>query len=421
MTEVSRQESKKRFRRNGRIQKIIIWSIFSLALLVFIVVAYANMKVNQFFEEITTIDDEPVIIGEEPVDTKYTEAPFALVIAGIDSRTATGSLNTDVLIVAVVEPEKKGVSLISIPRDTAIIMPGYNGYHKVNAVYATGENARRLAEQKNQPITVTGASLLKQSLEGLLGIPIQHYVRIDFNGFVKVIDELDGIEVDVERRLVYHDPTDGTAINLEQGLQKLDGKKALDYVRHRHDDRGERYWSSDFDRNRRQQLVIAKLADKMKSFYGITKIFDVMDVAGEHIRTDLSKEKIKGLAGDFISVGSSAITTIETGADWNSRILKTVIPVENLEKIRADLWDKMGMSTEEGRARVIADNDLVVPKLTEEINRQNRERAERERLAEQAAAQNETPSVEGYPDGIVEEPQGDNTEPEQREDEVVAP
>lgn len=370
MAEISRQKrtrSRVRKKNSGRIQKTIIWSLVSLAFLIFAFAAFAYMKAEDFLDKIiVTPEEEPVVVGvEEDQDPKYTADPFAMVILGIDSRPQLGTLNTDVLIVAVVEPETKKVTMLSIPRDTAVFIPGYTGYHKVNAVYAEGELARRQAERNNQPITKTGTSLLKQTLEGLLGIPVKHFVTIDFEGFTKVIDELDGIEVDVERNLVYHDPTDGTAINLKKGLQTLSGKEALDYVRHRQDDRGSNYFSSDFDRNRRQQLVITKIVDRMKTFSGVTKIFAIMDAASNHIKTDLTREKIKGLALDFHSIGSENLITLETGAYWESRILKTVIPTEKLEEIRHTLWGIMGISEEQAKAKLLKENDLAVIMKTE--------------------------------------------------------
>lgn len=370
MAELTRtKQMRKKKRGKGRIQRIVIWSLITIALVVFGFAIYTYAKVDRFLDDIVDDDGDLAQIGFDPVERKYTKEPFAMVLLGLDSREQTGSLNTDVMIVAVVEPETKQVTMLSLPRDTAIAIPGYSGYHKINSVYATGEVARRNAERKKEPITENGSSLLKKTLEGLLGIPIKHYVTIDFEGFVKVIDDLDGIEVDVERNLIYHDPTDGTAINLKKGLQTLNGKQALDYVRHRQDDRGTNYYSSDFDRNRRQQLVINKVVDKMKTFSGITKIYDIMETVGNHMKTDLSKEKIKGLALDFMSIGSENITTLETDAYWDSKILKTVIPIDKLEEIRLALWDKMGISEKEGRAKLLKENDLAVINLTKE--RQN--------------------------------------------------
>lgn len=368
MAELSRLERRntiKKQKNKGRTLKIVLMSLLCVALLIGGFAIYSYIKVDRFIDDFTS-SDEPAIEGEEPVDPKYTEDAFAMVVLGLDTRDAADGLNTDVMIVAVVEPKNKNVTMLSIPRDTVVTVPGYSGHPKINSVYAKGESARLKAEKNKEPVKVTGTSLVKKTLEGLLGIPVKHYITVDFEGFTKVIDELGGIEVDVERRMVYHDPTDGTAIDLHEGLQKLNGKKALDYVRHREDDRGTKYNSSDFDRNRRQQLVIGKVVDGMKSFSGIIKIFDIMDVVGNHIRTDLSKEKIKGLAMDFRSIGSDHITILETGAYWDSHILRTVIPSDKLEEIRLTLWGKMGISESEGKARLTRGNENAVVTLTEQ-------------------------------------------------------
>ena len=141
----------------------------------------------------------------------------------------------------------------------------------------------------------------------------------------------------------YDDPTDGTHINLEAGLQQLDGKNTLDYVRHRLDNRGSKYYSSDFDRGQRQQVVIKAMVDKMKSFTGISSIFTVLNVAGDHAKTDLSKDQIKGLVLDFKSVGSENIASLDTGGFWDRASSHTIIPKENLQQIQLAFQREMGI------------------------------------------------------------------------------
>ena len=337
--------------------------LLTIAILIITGGVYAYVQFEFFLDKITT-NAEPKVDGEEDVSVEYSEEPFAMVILGKDTRTEDEGLkNTDVMIVAVVQPKEKQVMLLSIPRDTRVMIPGYSNPHKINSAYSRGDNARIKAEKNGDPITVTGISLVKKTLEGLLGIPIKHYVTVDFEGFKAVIDELDGIEVDVERRLVYHDPTDGTSIDLQPGLQVLDGQQALDYVRHRHDDRGSKYYSTDFERNERQQEVIRKVADKAKSFSGVTKIFGIMNIAGDHIRTDLSKNQIKGLLFAFKSIGSESIVTIPHEAYWDGYSF-TVFPKDNMDTIRKTLWTALGMTEAEGMALVISENDVKPKKQT---------------------------------------------------------
>lgn len=358
MAELSRIGKTKHKKKRNKL-KIILFSLLGVLLVLLAGGVYAYIKLDRTLDEITT-DTEPKAEDDIVTSTKYSEEPFAMLILGKDSREEDQGLNhTDVMIVAAVQPKEKQITLLSIPRDTRVIVPNFSGYKKITEAYQYGDNARIRAEKKGEPIKITGISTTKKTVEGLLGIPIKNYVTIDFEGFKKVIDELGGIEVDVERRLVYHDPTDGTVIDLQPGLQTLNGEQALGYVRHRKDDRGGKYYSSDFERNERQQLVISKVADKVKSVTGLTHIFDIMDTAGEHIRTDLSKEQIKGLALAFKSISSANIKTIETKAYWDSSISFTVFPEDNLNEIRHTLWNLLNISEEEGKARILEDSGLA--------------------------------------------------------------
>ncbi|MEJ8546786.1 LCP family protein [Brevibacillus borstelensis] len=300
-------------------------------------------KVDNALDTVTSPQDgyvSPASVNLDP--TYHNDKPLSLVVLGSDNRPETGSMNTDVMIVAVANPATKKVTMVSLPRDTRVKIPGYRDYHKINSVFANGEAERRQAERKKQTPTEDGISLTKKTLTELLGIPIDHYVAVDFDGFKAVVDELGGVEVNVDRKLVYDDPTDKTHINLNPGVQVLNGEQALGYVRHRHDNRGTKYYSSDFDRNRRQQEVISALINKVGSLEGLTKIFSIMDVGAKHIHTDLSKEQIKGLAFDFKGLSSASVTTLDNGAYWQGSY--TYLPKENLNSIRAALQSEMGLT-----------------------------------------------------------------------------
>jgi LCP family protein required for cell wall assembly len=337
-TRTSAQKKKSARRRTLR-RRLILFSLFML-LMIGGAAGAVYWKIDRTLDTVTNNDFSPLTSNTDP--TYHSDKPLSFIILGRDTRPETGTMNTDVMIVAVANPETKKVTMVSIPRDTRVKIPGYRDYHKINAVYANGEAERRRAERNNETPTEDGISLTKKTLTELLGIPIHHYVAVDFEGFKAVIDELGGVEVNVDRKLVYDDPTDGTHINLEPGLQLLNGEQALGYVRHRHDNRGTKYFSTDFDRNRRQQEVIRAVVDKATSLDGLTKIFNVMDIGAKHIHTDLSKEQIKGLAYDFKGFNSSSLVTLDNGAYWKGGY--TYLPKENLNAIRTTLQTEMGLS-----------------------------------------------------------------------------
>jgi polyisoprenyl-teichoic acid--peptidoglycan teichoic acid transferase len=340
-TRASAQKKKPARRRNLR-KRLFLFSLFML-LLIGGAAGAVYWKIDQTLDTVTQPQDDFTSLASQNLDPTYhSDKPLSFIILGRDTRPETGSMNTDVMIVAVANPATKKVTMVSLPRDTRVKIPGYRDYHKINAVYANGEAERRQAERNNQTPTEDGISLTKKTLTELLGIPIQHYVAVDFEGFKAVIDELGGIQVNVDRKLVYDDPTDGTHINLEPGLQLLNGEQALGYVRHRHDNRGTKYFSTDFDRNRRQQEVIRAVVDKTTSLEGLTKIFKIMDVGAKHIHTDLSKEQIKGLAYDFKGFNSSSLVTLDNGAYWKGGY--TYLPKENLNAIRTALQTEMGLT-----------------------------------------------------------------------------
>ncbi len=180
-----------------------------------------------------------------------------ILLLGVDS--VDHSSRSDTIIVVGISPDKK-VALLSIPRDTRVNVPG-KGYTKINHAYAYG-----------------GIELLKKTIENFMGIKIDYYVKTDYQGFEEVIDKLGGIEINVEKRMYYVDKAGHLYIDLKPGKQILDGEKAIQYVRFRHDKLG------DIGRIKRQQKFLNALAEKLMKGRNIVKspsiikdIFDALD------------------------------------------------------------------------------------------------------------------------------------------------
>ncbi|QYY43519.1 LCP family protein [Aneurinibacillus thermoaerophilus] len=348
--ELSRKASKSKEKARKAKRKRKWLTIFTIIL--FIMGGSATAAYLKFQSFIHNIQDKAELSTKEAgvakAETIYeADKPMSIVLLGKDSRGENeeyGGGLTDVMILMTLNPETKKITMLSIPRDTRVVIPGETLDHKINFVYKRGEMMREEAEQKKEEPEETGVSLVKKTLESIYGIPVNNYVLIDFEGFRKGIDALGGIEVNVDRRLVYHDPTDGTSIDLNPGLQTLNGKQALDFVRHRHDDRGLKYYSTDYERNDRQVAVIQAAMEKMKSFSGIANFFKVLDAVGENVKTDLSLEQMKALAMTFGKLDASSIVKLEnTGVDWDAKTSRTIIPQETLDKNRVALQLSMGI------------------------------------------------------------------------------
>ena len=172
-------------------------------------------------------------------------------LLGSDTRGGV-SFRTDTMVIVSVNPAENIVSLISIPRDLWVFLPGA-GYNRINTAYLTGE-------QIGYP--GGGASHLKETILLNLGVPIDHLVLVDFEGFVELVDAVGGIDIPLacpftewrlkRPELPIDDPDNWKLVTLYPGLVHMDGEMSLWYAR-------ARLRSNDFDRGRRQQEVLRAL------------------------------------------------------------------------------------------------------------------------------------------------------------------
>jgi len=211
-----------------------------------------------------------------------------ILLLGIGGKGHDGAYLTDTIMLASLEPSTKKAALISIPRDLAVPVEGM-GQQKINAISS-------YAEAKEPG---SGGLAVSQAVSDLLSIPVDYYVRIDFDGFINVVDELGGVEVDVENTLDdYSYPVLGNEDNanygsryehlhVEKGLQTMDGSLALKYARSRHGVGGE---GSDFARAKRQQKIIEAVKDKalnMNMLLRPTTISNIISQLEDHVSTNL--------------------------------------------------------------------------------------------------------------------------------------
>jgi len=234
-----------------------------------------NRKGNKSSEKEKIGKQEDEHESEEDKTEKKLE-PMALLLYGMDKREQTYDRGRpDTLMLALIHPEKQKIKLISLPRDAYVSIPGYRK-HKLNTSYSKG-----------------GVRLTMETIEEWLDVDLAGYASIDFQGFEKLVDLMDGIEIYVERNMHYDSSEQATHIHLDKGFQSLNGKQALDYVRFRHSNDGNT--DSDYSRMKRQQMVLKLLGEKMNSFRSVTKIYEVFGVIGEHVKTSLTPEELDQL------------------------------------------------------------------------------------------------------------------------------
>jgi len=196
-----------------------------------------------------------------------------ILIVGCDEIENHG--RADTIVFLSISPKTKDVLILSIPRDTRVEISG-RGMDKINHAYAFG-----------------GEKLISKTVTSFLDLPIHFYAVADFNGFVNIIDELGGVEIDIEKEMHYVDKAGGVEINLYPGKQILDGGKALQYIRFRHDKLG------DLGRIKRQQKLALAVIEKMMNFDSITKIPQISEEIKGYIETNIKVQDAIALANLF--------------------------------------------------------------------------------------------------------------------------
>jgi LCP family protein required for cell wall assembly len=216
------------------------------------------------FTPAPTSTPKPALVVDIP------DSYLNIVLLGSDKRPTSGAWRTDSMIVVSVDTQNNIVRLLSLPRDLWVYIPDH-GYNRINTADLWGE----LDESGSGPDRV------KQTIHHNLGIPIHYYVRIDFQGFIDIIDTVGGVDVDVDCPL--------SDINLTAGMHHMDGKQALRYARSRKS-------TSDFDRGRRQRKVLLALWDQALTLDIIPKLPDLWRTMKDTFETDLSLEQVVNLA-----------------------------------------------------------------------------------------------------------------------------
>lgn len=189
---------------------------------------------------------------------------------------------TDTIILFNYDTSQSKASLISIPRDTLIKINNNN--QKINAAYAIG-----------------GDNAIKKAVEGIVKVPIDYLVKIDYDGFRELIDAIGGVEMKIDRNMYYDDNEQDLHINFKKGeTVLLDGKKAEEFFRWRKNNDGTGFVNGDLDRIENQHKFINKIIEKCTSPAIIPKIGKVLEVLPKHIQTDMSPRTIVSLGNKYI-------------------------------------------------------------------------------------------------------------------------
>ena len=247
-------------------------------------------------------------------NTKKNLGEFRCLVLGI-STDEEGALLTDTIMVASYNPNTQKATLLSIPRDT------YTGntpsrataYEKINSVYSRHEDPQDVLDEVNE----------------ITGLDLKYYIIIKNEGFIKLVDAIGGVTFNVPIDMDYDDTSQDLHIHLKAGVQELDGDKAEQLVRFRHNNDGtsypEEYGDNDTGRMRTQREFIMAVIQQTAKVENIFKLGQILEVAQENVLTNIDFN----VAKDYIPYAVEFST---------ENLLTAVLPGENTNKNSSGTW-----------------------------------------------------------------------------------
>lgn len=255
--------------------------------------------------------------------------PLNVLLLGIGGEGHDGPYLSDTIMVAQIKPATGEVLLTSIPRDYLVTLPENLGQRKINSAFAEGFNRNKSWSE--------GGRWARETVERLTGLSIPYFAVVDFKGFERAIDEVGGIDVDVERAftdleypngdknvngpICSAEPGDASStcrylrLHFDAGTQHLNGSRALMFARSRHGSGSE---SSDFARSQRQQKVVQAFKDKVGSLNLVRDAGTVnrlLGVFADHFHTNLGPRDLFDIYRAYQSRGSGQVYSLSLDPD----------------------------------------------------------------------------------------------------------
>jgi polyisoprenyl-teichoic acid--peptidoglycan teichoic acid transferase len=303
--------------------------IFSYIFLIIIIFfgsggAYAGYLLNQAANAAEKAN-APLSRGDKSDMREEAVEPLkdnvSLLIMGVDESETRKSeygeaTRTDALLYATFNMKEKSVKLLSIPRDSYVTIPDMKRKDKINHAHAYG-----------------GVEGTINTVEHLLDVPVDYYVKVNFESFLEIVDLLGGIDVDVPVSFTEQDSKDRAgAIKIKKGYQTLNGEQALALARTRKID-------SDLERGKRQMLVIEAIAKKATSANTLFKLDSLLHVLGNNVKTNMTFTDITSFYKYAASLGNLQMEKLQLeGADGKiDGVYYYILDPKKLQALQRDL------------------------------------------------------------------------------------
>lgn len=247
----------------------------------------------------------------------------SILIMGVDEndhRDNKGASRTDSLILATLNKKENSIKLLSIPRDSYVYIPEREMFDKINHAHYFG-----------------GTKAAIDTVEHLLDVPVDYFVKVNFHAFIEVVDALGGVTVDVPYEFKESNSMDKRdSIHLYPGRQQLNGEEALAFARTRKHD-------NDIARGQRQLDIIKAIISRSASITSVLKYDDVLEAVGDNMATNISFPEIRGFVSYGTTVKNFDVESFSLEGDdyWVNGIYYWSIDEQNLNETKEKLKEHL--------------------------------------------------------------------------------
>ena len=310
-------------KRKVRWRAVVTWGSLALValLIVLFVVGYAWVKSKESQMRLPGV--------EEALDRKQKGRPVTTLVMGVDRGSVegeTGPGRTDIMMLVSVGSDGKKAAVISIPRDTRLAIPGQRGHDKINAAHALG-----------------GPKLAIETVRDFTGLPINHFVEIDFEGFKHIVNAIGGVPIHIDREI-----NDEFAGKVPAGDVVLTGDQALALVRARHDESA--VPAGDLDRVKNQRKFVQAMLQAVARQRNPFRIKSLIEAAAGNIKTDLTfaemlslGRKLQGAGPDGLQMATAPGEPKIIGGTWYF-----IVDTAEFKKLLSAFESSTGVARENG-------------------------------------------------------------------------
>ena len=292
----------------SRVFKAILWLLLAIIILTIIMIGSFLLKVKTS-DMVAGVDPGP----NDPVNILV----LGMDIGDVEQVENTDIKRTDTIMLINYNPNTKKTQIVSIPRDTLVTINGKN--YKMNAIYQLGGNSR-----------------VRDVVEDMLDITVNYMINIDYEAFRGFIDAIGGIDMEIERDMIYDDDAQDLHINFKAGtIEHLDGKKAEEFFRWRKNNDGTGFAMGDLGRIENQHKFLTKVVDKCKNPLILLRAPKIIDVVASNIETNMPASKMLtyGLKVMFSMKNGVNMTTIANTPEYIGDISYVIFDKEDNQEL----------------------------------------------------------------------------------------